>query len=30
MFSHIDERQYESGLFRLQPGQQVKWNLSAI
>src|SRR5580704_1382298 len=27
---HIDERKHESGLFRLQAGPQMKWNLSAI
>src|ERR1035438_5821338 len=28
--AHIDERKHESGLFRLQVGSQMKWNLSAI
>src|ERR1700724_1007524 len=28
--THIDERKYESGLFRLQTSPQIKWNLPAI
>ena len=28
--TYIDERKHESGLFRLQTGPQMKWNLSAI
>src|ERR1700728_180126 len=28
--AYLDERKHESGLFRLQTGPQIKWNLPAI